>query len=265
MLEARGVSWNANRKTIVADISLQVAKGEFLGLIGPNGSGKSTLMALLGGLCTPSCGSVLLEGMALKKLRRQNIARRIALVEQQAETPERITARQVVELGRIPHLAAFSAWSEHDTAVTDNALGKVDMLRLDNRLWQTLSGGERQRLHFARALAQEPDILLLDELTNHLDIHHQLSLLHLVRREQLTVIAALHDLNHAAMFCDRIAVLSQGRLVALGKPQQVLTTALIRDIFQVEASITHSSAGGIHIRYAQTADILYHPHHRKAL
>lgn len=127
------------------------------------------------------------------------------------------------------------------------------MSHLAGRLWHTLSGGERQRLHIARALAQQPRILLLDEPTNHLDIGHQIGLLDLVRGQDLTVVAALHDLNHAAMFCDRIAVMQAGRMVALGRPQEVLTAGRIREVFGVEVEIKHESDGSCHIRFRSKA------------
>ncbi len=154
----------------------------------------------------------------------------MALVEQQAGTAERITARQAVELGRTPYLGALSPWSAEDDAIVDQALVNVDMAHLADRCWHTLSGGERQRLHIARALAQEPQILLLDEPTNHLDIGHQIGLLDLVSRQKLTVVAALHDLNHAAMFCDRIVVMDKGNLVALGTPRDVLRAERIAEV-----------------------------------
>ncbi len=136
-----------------------------------------------------------------------------------------------------------------DDAIVDRALADVDMAHLANRQWHTLSGGERQRLHIARALAQEPQILLLDEPTNHLDIGHQIGLLDLVRRQKLTVVAALHDLNHAAMFCDRIAVMDQGNLVALGPSRDVLNPDLVRTVFGVEVDVEHQGIHGCHIRY----------------
>jgi iron complex transport system ATP-binding protein len=183
-------------------------------------------------------------------LGRRDVSRRIALVEQHAETTERITARQAVELGRTPHLGALAPWSPADDAIVDAALHEVRMSALAHRLWHTLSGGERQRLHIARALAQQPEILILDEPTNHLDVGHQLGLLELVRQQRdLTVIAALHDLNHAAMFCDRVAVMHGGRLVALGAPMEVLTSELIADVFGVSAEIERTDDGELQIRY----------------
>jgi iron complex transport system ATP-binding protein len=248
-LSAQSVFWSAGDAQILRDVSLDILPGEFLGIVGPNGSGKTSLMSLLSGIRAPKSGEVLLANKAIRRFSRREIAQSIALVEQQAETMERITARQAVELGRTPHLAALSPWSAKDDAIVDQALRDVDMEGFGARQWHTLSGGERQRLHIARALAQQPKILLLDEPTNHLDIGHQISLLELVRQLKLTVTAALHDLNHAAMFCDRIAVMQRGQIVALGKPRDVFDPVLIRDVFGVEVDVEHEGDEGCFIRY----------------
>lgn len=248
-LSARDLSWSAGGTAIVRDVTLDVAAGEFLGVIGPNGSGKSTLLSMLAGIRRPASGAVTIEGTPVAALGRRLLAQRLAFVEQQAETAERITARQAVELGRTPYLGPLSPWSEKDEAVVRRALENVDMADKAARNWHSLSGGERQRLHIARALAQQPRILLLDEPTNHLDIGHQIGLLDLVRRQNLTVVAALHDLNHAAMFCDRVAVMSGGRVVRLGPPETVLDAGCIRSVFGVEASVSTDEAGRCHIRF----------------
>jgi iron complex transport system ATP-binding protein len=249
-VEADNLSLVSSGNTLVRDVSFTVASGEFFGIIGPNGSGKTSLISMLCGLRRPRTGTVTLDGEPLAKLARRDLARRLALVEQQADTTERMTARQAVELGRTPYLGLSSPWSQNDDAIVDAALKDVGMAHLSARQWHTLSGGERQRLHIARALAQAPKLLVLDEPTNHLDIGHQIGLLDLVRHLDLTVIAALHDLNHAAMFCDRIAVMKSGRIVALGRPAEVLTPQLIRDVFDVEAVVERGESGTCSIRFA---------------
>ncbi|PWV95655.1 iron complex transport system ATP-binding protein [Hoeflea marina] len=248
-LSVSHVSWSAGGTEILRDISLTVETGEFLGIIGPNGSGKTSLMSLFAGLRKPRSGVVLLDGAPIGSLSRRDVAQRLALVEQQADTGERITARQAVEIGRTPYLGPLLPWSPDDDRIVDAALDNVDMTHLAGRSWHTLSGGERQRLHIARAIAQQPEILLLDEPTNHLDIGHQISLLDLVQRQELTVVAALHDLNHAAMYCDRIAVMQVGCLVALGRPRDVLTEERIRDVFGVDAEIDVDGGGLCHLRF----------------
>ncbi|MFD1198668.1 ABC transporter ATP-binding protein [Brucella gallinifaecis] len=255
MLSAHNVSWSTSGVEILHNISLDVKAGEFLGLIGPNGSGKTSFLSLLSGVRHSRSGEVRLNGRSISELKRREIARKLALVEQQAGTTDRITARQAVELGRTPYLGALSPWSQEDDEIVDRALRNVDMTHLADRLWHTLSGGERQRVHIARALAQEPEILLLDEPTNHLDIGHQIGLLDLVSRQKLTVVAALHDLNHAAMFCDRIGVMNKGRLVALGTPRDVLQADCISRVFGVEVDVEEYGLNGCHIRYHAPASM----------
>lgn len=249
-LAARDLTWRAGGRPIVEAVSLDIRPGELLTLVGPNGSGKTTLISMLAGLRRPHAGEVSLDGAPLHGLSRRDVARAIALVEQQAETGERLTAREVVKLGRTPHLGPWAPWSERDEDIVLEALRAVDMAGFADRVWQSLSGGERQRLHIARALAQEPRILILDEPTNHLDIEHQLGLLSLVRARELTVIAALHDLNHAAMFADRIAVMHEGRIVALGSPLEVLTPERIKAVFNVTAEVRPASDERCFICYA---------------
>lgn len=253
MLVTNNLCWSAGGVEIVRNVSLDIVPGEFLGIVGPNGSGKTSLMSLLSGLRKPKSGEVMLDGQPMQHINRRDVARHIALVEQQAETQERISARQAVELGRTPHLEPLSPWSSSDDAIIDQALSDVDMEGFGKRMWHTLSGGERQRLHIARALAQKPKILLMDEPTNHLDIGHQIGLLDLVRQQKLTVAAALHDLNHAAMFCDRVAVMKGGRIVALGRPCDVFDHLLIRDVFGVDVEIDRDDDDQCHIRYRPPA------------
>lgn len=234
-ITASNLSLQAQGRAIIDGVDLEIAPGETFGLIGPNGSGKSTLLRLLAGLERRAGGEVALDGQPLRRMTRREIARCLAVVEQQAETAEALTARQVVELGRTPWLTALAPFGPGDAAIVDNALQAVGMEAMAARAWATLSGGERQRLQIARALAQRPRILLLDEPTNHLDIHHQLALLRLVQDLPLTVVIALHDLNQA-MGCDRLGVMAGGRMVACGSPAEVLTPDLLRDIFRVGAT-----------------------------
>ena len=179
------------------------------------------------------------------------LAREVAFVQQNAATDTNVTVRDVVRLGRTPHRSALSGWSSADQEAVSDALRRVGMEPLQNQSWQTLSGGERQRVHIARALAQSPRVLFLDEPTNHLDIHHQIEILHTVRQLDLTSIVALHDLNLAAMFCDRIIVLKDGAVVASGAPETVLTEEMIGSVFRVSAAVSASPYHGrpqIHFR-----------------
>ncbi|WP_029621190.1 ABC transporter ATP-binding protein [Pseudorhizobium marinum] len=238
------VSFAAGDTLIVDGVSLQAERGKVLGLLGPNGSGKSSLLRLICRLRKIRSGVIRLDDDDLSSITRAALARRIALVEQQAETDTQMTVREVVRLGRTPHRGFLTPWSLQDEAAVTEALARVDMQERADRLWQTLSGGERQRVHLARALAQEPDELLLDEPTNHLDIQHQLDILSLVSRLGITCIVALHDLNLAAMFCDRLAVLEGGRIVAAGTPEAVLTEDLLERVFGVRAHVEKSPVHG---------------------
>lgn len=250
VIEACNLRWKVKGKTIVDDISLSVTPDEFVGIIGPNGSGKTSLISLLAGLLKPTSGRITLQQKALQHYSRRHLAQQVALVEQQAETSERLTALQAVSLGRTPWLSLLSPWSAKDDVIVQTMLEKVDLSELQHRCWHTFSGGEKQRLHIARALAQQPQLLLMDEPTNHLDIQHQIGLLSLVKREKLTVIAALHDLNHAAMFCDRIIVMTSGHMAMQGKPCAVFTRENLHTWFGIDAIIERDASGAnCFIRY----------------
>ena len=232
ILSCHELGWRVRNRAIVNDVSLSLRPGEKLGLIGPNGSGKSTLLHMLAGIQKPSRGRVDLDGAPLANMRQRDIAQRLALVEQHADTADRITVRHAVELGRTPWLSALRGWSAGDDAIVTQALADVDLSGFGDRHWHTLSGGEQQRVHIARALAQRPQVLLLDEPTNHLDIRHQLSILELIQRLPTTAIIALHDLNQATL-CDRICVLQDGKLRAIGTPSEIMTETLLREVFGV--------------------------------
>lgn len=235
---AQNLVWGVRGKTIVDDVSLRVAEGETLGLIGPNGSGKSSLLRLLSGLKAARSGRVEILGQDIARMSRKTMARQVAFVQQNATTETNVTVHDVVRLGRTPHRAALAGWTAADEAAVATALEQVDMADRRSQAWLTLSGGERQRVHIARALAQSPRVMFLDEPTNHLDIHHQIEILRMVRRLDLTSVIALHDLNLAAMFCDRIVVLQSGRVVDSGAPAEVLTQSLLQEVFRVKADVS---------------------------
>ena len=234
---ARNLVWGVRRKIIVDDVSLTAAEGETLGLIGPNGSGKSSLLRLLAGLKPPQSGQVEILGQDIAQLPRRTLARQVAFVQQSATTDTNVSVRDVVRLGRTPHRSALAGWTATDEAAVSTALAQVGMTDHHAQAWQTLSGGERQRVHIGRALAQSPRVMFLDEPTNHLDIHHQIEILRMVRALDLTSVIALHDLNLAAVFCDRIIVLQSGQVVACGSPVEVLTPALLKEVFRVDAEV----------------------------
>jgi iron complex transport system ATP-binding protein len=236
-LEAQAVTWEAGGRRILDDVSLRAASGRTVGLLGPNGSGKSSLLRCLAGLQRPTRGRVLLDGRDLPRWPRRDLARRVAVLAQESATELELTVADVVALGRIPHRPRLAGEDAHDLEIMATALAQVDLTGFARRRWHTLSGGERQRAQLARALAQEPRELLLDEPTNHLDIGHQLAFLNLVRRLEVTSVIALHDVNLAAMYCDELAVLHQGRVAAAGAPLDVLTPALVECVYGVPCRI----------------------------
>lgn len=249
-LRADRVSRRADGRLILDGVTLAPEEGSTVGLLGPNGSGKSTLLRLLAGLLEPSAGVITLDGRAVSGLPRREIARRLAVVEQQSDTQVELTVQDVVRLGRVPHRRAWTPASAQDERAVRAALERTGLTDRADRLWHTLSGGERQRVQIARALAQEPRELLLDEPTNHLDIHHQLDLLTLVTELPVTTVVALHDLNLAAMYCDRLVVLHEGRTVTVGTPAEVLTEELIAKVYGVRAVI--SGGERPHVRFLGT-------------
>ncbi|MFF7653361.1 ABC transporter ATP-binding protein [Streptomyces sp. NPDC007983] len=249
-LRAERVARAAGGRLIVDGVSLAPAPGSCVGLLGPNGSGKSTLLRLLAGVLAPASGVVTLDGRPMADLRRRAVARRIAVVEQNAVTQSELTVREVVGLGRIPHRRPWSGTSAADEEAVRHALERTGLADRAEQSWHTLSGGERQRAQIARALAQAPRELLLDEPTNHLDIQHQLDLLALVADLPVTTVIALHDLNLAAMYCDALLVLREGRVAAAGAPGDVLTEELIAEVYGVRTAVTPDGPDGRpHIRF----------------
>ncbi|MBQ1097982.1 ABC transporter ATP-binding protein [Streptomyces sp. b94] len=252
-LVADRVSRTLDGRLILDGVSLTPRPGSVTGLLGPNGSGKSTLLRLLSGVLSPGSGVVTLDGRPLGHWGRRAVAARVAVVEQHADTLVELTVLDVVRLGRIPHRRAWTPATEADEEAVRTALERTGLTDRVDQPWHTLSGGERQRVQIARALAQEPRELLLDEPTNHLDIQHQLDLLNLIAELPVTSVVALHDLNLAAMYCDQVVVLRDGRVVAAGRPGDTLTEPLIADVYGVRAEVTRSRPGDRpHIRFLGT-------------
>ena len=240
-LSVSSVSVRLGSQTILDRIDLTAAPGAVTGLIGPNGAGKSTLMRAILGLVPLDGGAVTFDNNDMLAMPRRNRALFTAFVEQSSSSDARLTAREAALLGRIPFQSVWQATpSPDDIAQVDAALAELDMSPFADRLYHTLSGGEQQRVQIARALAQQPRLLLLDEPTSHLDVHAQLAVLDLLRRRAaagVTVLLALHDLNLAATFCDALVVLHGSKQVASGPPDQVLTPALLRSVYRVDATV----------------------------
>jgi iron complex transport system ATP-binding protein len=231
LLEARDLACGYGAEAIVRGINLEIHAGELVALLGRNGSGKSTLLRCLGGALTPLAGTVILLGRPVAARARRETARLLAVVPQDLHIPFALRVREVVDLGRAPHARFLQPPTYHDRQAVDRALAAVDLIQFADLDYQQISGGEQQRTVLAMALAQEPRVLLLDEPTVHLDLAHQVGLLSAVRRlavdQHLAVLAAMHDINLAALYFDRLLVLGDGRLLAAGTAHDVLTPALI--------------------------------------
>jgi len=251
-LRIKGVGFRYDSRKALEAVTFEAVEREILGIIGPNGAGKTTLLRCINNTLKPQVGVVLINGEDVSRWDRRRIARHMGLVPQSAVITFPFTVLEVVLMGRHPHQSLFGGESERDLEVVREALRLTDTLRFATRPVTELSGGERQRVIIARALAQEPDTLLLDEPTLHLDLNHQLEVLGLVRRltreRGLVTVMTSHDLNLAARYCDRLLMLEQGRVYAVGAPEEVLTPANIRRVYQVEAEITrHPATGMLHI------------------
>ncbi|MFW6125697.1 MAG: ABC transporter ATP-binding protein [Chloroflexota bacterium] len=252
MLRLARVSLCYNHVPALKDVDLLVESGETVGLLGPNGSGKTTMIKLACGVLRPSQGEVFLHGSRLDGLRRRVVAREVAVVPQQFFTPFAFTLREVVFLGRTPFLKAFADDGKRDGRAVDRAMELVGIDGLGQRYFNELSGGERQKGVLAMALAQEPSLLLMDEPTAHLDINYQVEILELVRRlnreRGITVIAAMHDLNLAALYFGRLLLLKDGTVFADGRPEEVLTEETIHKVFSASVQVMrHPSANVPHV------------------
>lgn len=236
------VDWGVKDVTILHDVSAELPTGSVTGLIGPNGCGKTSLLHVLAGARRPTRGRVTVDGEDIHALPSRVRARRLALLEQHASTTLDLTVRQVVELGRIPYRGRWPGQDGEGAEHIRSALHLGRIEDLADRRWQTLSGGERQRTQLARALAQRPSLLMLDEPTNHLDLGHQIDFLETLRSLGITTVAALHDLDLAAAFCDRLIVLRGGHVVAEGPVEAVLTSDLISEVYGVRATVERHDA-----------------------
>lgn len=239
-LTVRHVAARYGQRLVLDGVCLHVRKGEFVGLLGANGSGKSTLLRTLAGLRKPDKGAVMLNGRPLVRYKSKELAKIIGYVPQDTSFDFDFTVQEIVRMGRHPHTSRFRAESPGDRDAVRQALMQTRLLELSGRSVQELSGGQRQMAFIAKALAQEPELLLLDEPISALDIRHQLQVLELIRLvagSGTASVAALHDLNLAARYCDRIVLLSEGRVLADGRPGEVLTEAHIHTAYGVKSRV----------------------------
>lgn len=246
LLEARGLRFDYGRGPLLAGVDLALQRGEIVGLVGRNGAGKTTLLRLLLGLLTPNRGGVQVDAEPIERLSRRALARRVAWVPGDGQPNFGFRVRELVAMGRNPHLGPFRPEGDEDRRQIERALAMTDLASLADRPIPELSAGEWRRALIARALAQETPGLLLDEPTANLDIAHQLELLELLRnltREGRAVLTALHDLSLASRYCDRLLVLSGGRIAAEGPPRAVLTEAHLAEFFGIRAKVRETGSG----------------------
>ena len=236
------------KNNILKDINIEVDNKEVVGIIGPNGSGKSTLLKCIYRVLKPNDGSILLDNIDIKDMSVKESSKRLAVLSQHNNYNFDFTVKDIVLMGRSPHKKFMERDNKNDYDIANEALKKVDMFEFKDRSFQSLSGGEQQRVILARALAQQPQCLILDEPTNHLDIKYQLQLMRIVKGLGIEVIAAIHDLNIAAMYCDKIYVLKDGEVIKYGKPKDILTQELIKYVYEVDAEVIVKEER-VHISY----------------
>ena len=262
MLDIRDLSAGYGATAVLRGIDLFVEAGELLSLIGPNGCGKTTLLRAISGVL-PFEGTLQIDGEDTGALSPAALARRVAVVAQGAALPERFTAFQLVLMGRTPHLRLLQSESRRDAEIARQAMLRADCWALRDRYVGELSGGERQRVVIARALTQQPRLLLLDEPTSHLDVQHQVNtfrlMLELCRTQRIAVVAVVHDLTLASMFAHRIAVLSDGAIVACGSPQEVMQPALLEAVYGLELRVVDHPAIGTPIVVPDVTESLAQP------
>ncbi|MFI5756224.1 ABC transporter ATP-binding protein [Streptomyces sp. NPDC051569] len=247
-LTARELTLAYEDRTVVHELDLAVPEGRVTVIVGPNACGKSTTLRALGRLLKPKDGAVLLDGAELAKIPTRKIAQSIGLLPQSPVAPEAITVADLVSRGRQPHQHWWQQWSDEDERAVTDAMERTDVAALAERSVDELSGGQRQRVWIAMALAQETDLLLLDEPTTFLDISHQVEVLDLVRRlnheQGRTVVIVLHDLNQAARYADHLVAMKAGRIVAEGHPSEIVTADLVRKVFGLESVVVPDPVTG---------------------
>jgi iron complex transport system ATP-binding protein len=249
MIEVNSISFRYLEDWVLQDISFHVRRGEFIGVIGPNGSGKTTLLKILDHLLSPQQGEILFDHVPLKAMHRRDIAKRIAVVAQETYSLFPFRVIEIVLMGRSPYLGHLMFENEKDLAIAKKAMEWTEIIPISERSIDELSGGERKRVFIARALAQEPEVILLDEPTSNLDIHHQIEFLDLIlslnRERGLTIFMASHDLNLASEFCDRLILLQKGAIHTIGTPEKVITRENIEQVYGCEVWVDQNPVSGM--------------------
>jgi iron complex transport system ATP-binding protein len=241
MIIAKNLSKKYESREVLKDVNLQIKQGEILGIIGPNGSGKSTLMKLLSGAEKPTRGTVEINGKLIRRYKLKELAKKVAVLQQEAIPKVGFTVREIIEMGRYPYqnwLGEEASERLHEDDVVERTIGRLGLKQFENEAVDNLSGGERQRVALGKVMAQDPTILMLDEPTTYLDIGHQLQLMEIVKNWQkecqLTVVVILHDLNIASMYCNRLVMMKEGEVEKIGSPQTVIQESLITSVYDTQ-------------------------------
>lgn len=243
-LHVDGVCYEIDGIRVLKNVSLNVEKGEFVGLVGPNGCGKSTLLKNIYRVYRPSDGKIFIDGSDVRKLTSREAARKAAVVVQENQVEFDVKVMDMVLLGRYAHKKMFEGDSKEDVEAAIDSLEKVGLGGWGDRSFLSLSGGEKQRVLIARALVQDAGLIILDEPTNHLDIGCQIEIMNLVKKAEITIFTSLHDLNIAALYCDRIFVMKDGEIIASGPPEKVITESMVGEVFGVNADVSINKATG---------------------
>ena len=248
IIKLEQIGFKYNEHQVLKNVSFEVKRGEFLGILGPNGSGKTTLLNVIDGILIPQEGELWINGTSCNKLKRENLAKIIAVVPQESLMIFPFTVQEIVLMGRAPHLGKWRFEGETDFRIAHQAMEMTDTLSLMNRSMNALSAGERQRVLIARALAQQPQIMLLDEPTAFLDIRHQIDFFDLIKalnkNQTLTVIGVTHDINLASLYCDRIILLRDGRIHCMGSPEEVIAESHIREVYETNVTVDRNPVTG---------------------
>lgn len=236
-VKVENLKFSIDKKEILKDISFEVSRGSFIGIIGPNGCGKSTLLKNIYRLYKPSSGSIILDNKDLAKMKDKDCAKEIAVLAQESNSQFDFTVEQIVKMGRYPYKSIFEDYSKSDLQMVKDMLEKVGLNNYGDRSFSNLSGGEKQRTLIARALVQNTDFLILDEPTNHLDIGYQIQLMDIIKSLNITTLSAIHDMNIASMYCDYLIVMKDGQIKDFGKVEDIITSEMLKEIFGVNAYV----------------------------
>jgi iron complex transport system ATP-binding protein len=249
IVQLKKVGFRYAKDWVLKDVSFQISEGEFLGIIGPNGSGKTTLLKIIDRILMPQEGGIWLNGESINEMKRDALARMIAVVPQDSPITFSFSVKEIVLMGRAPHLGRLRFEGKRDYEIAHRAMEVTDTLPFADRSINELSGGERQRILIARALAQQPQIILLDESTAFLDIKHQIDFFDLIktlnRKEGMTVISVTHDINLASLYCDRMILLNAGNIHCMGTPNEVITEPNIKEVYETDVSVDRNPKTGL--------------------